>query len=1543
LNISPSSLTLAPGETGEATLTVELPADALGCTRDNIIVRAIGTGVENSATCVAHLAAVRGVGVSISPRRQVGRPGEVLSYEVTVTNLGNVEDEFSLLASDNEGWPLQLSSSRLSLSPGGRGSVALTVVLPENVLEYLEDNITVEATSLLDPAISASDSCAAHPLLRRASVSISPSEQSAPPGSSVEYSVAVKNLGELEDNISLEACDELGWGLELADAWLAIPPGGEATTTLRVTIPAGTAAGVEDRVTVSAAPLGHPAGGGSASCLARAAAVFGVEVSISPSYQSGLPGSTLMYTVSVANKGNVADNFSLAATDELGWTLSLSTTMLEVPAGENRSATLTVGLPADAPGCTSDEITVRAVGSEVENSAVCVAHVAIVGGIEVTISPAHQSGLPGAILEYVASVLNTGNAGDNFSLAVSDELGWELELSSSTMELPAGGSGQAMLRVFIPLDASPCTRNEVTVVVRGTWAENSASCIAGVGPLPPRPLEPPDGSMVGESRPTFRWENVHVADGYELWVDDDPDFSSPEMIENVVENSFTPSIELAEGRHWWRVRAYRCGLASEFSEAWTFVVDVTPPSSRVDAIFPYWRNSSPLSLTASASDALSGVASVELWFRYSPDNSSWSGWSLFGGDDSPPWSWSFDFPRGEGYYEFYTVARDAAGNVEAPPPGADASCGLDVTPPTRPSPTSPIDGSPTNDNTPTLSWTAAGDALSGMILYELWVDDDPNFGSPEVVASTSSTSYGVAVELREGAQYWRVRAVDGAGNASGWAGAWFIVDVTPPAEPTLASPPDGKLDNRRGQVFAWTRPEPGLAYHIQIDDEPSFSPPLVHENQAVGENFYTHTFAADGRYYWRVRARDAAGNLSGWSIAFRLTIDTQPPAKPTLLSPENNAVRNTLSTTFTWTRPEPDVTYHIQIDDEPSLSPPFVHENQAVGENLYSLELSSEGTYHWRVRARDAAGNWGEWSDNFKFTVQLPPGLPGRPALLSPSNGVLTNDNMPVFRWVPGENAEAHRLLIDDAPDFSSPVDDLALGAATHSWAKPPPGYADGTYYWKVVAINAAGENSSEVWTFTVDATPPAAPTLLRPADGENINDASPRLEWGAVSDASPPVLYRVVVSDSPTFAHENRSSGWISPHDWRVSPALSEGLWYWRVQARDNAGNLGGWSAARSFRVDLTPPGAPTLLEPIDGAAISEERPRFRWAAVYDESLPVVYRLQVDNNPDFSSPEVDVSGLADNVFSPAVPLPVDNYRWRVRAVDNAGNVGDWSAAWTLRIVEAWVAAAPAPAAVRGVSVAISPSSASATPGRAISYTVAVRNTGEVEDSYSLAAVDTLGWSPALSQGRLEAVRPGEERKATLSVLVPDGATVGAEDRITVVARGTNVSASATCVASAAEAAPRAGVSVEILPATKSGPPGAKLTFRVLVRNAGEADDAFSLVVSGAPEWSPRLQPTRLELAAGAVGSAELELEVPRRAEEGSSETFSVTATSSLDPSVAASASCTAVVGAAPLVLLIPIAAAAMLIGAVILLVSYLRHRAKKARRSRVLSTVGGP
>ncbi|MCK5037690.1 MAG: right-handed parallel beta-helix repeat-containing protein [Thermoplasmata archaeon] len=137
--------------------------------------------------------------------------------------------------------------------------------------------------------------------------------------------------------------------------------------------------------------------------------------------------------------------------------------------------------------------------------------------------------------------------------------------------------------------------------------------------------------------------------------------------------------------------------------------DAINPNSTVDAIIPYWLNS-PYDITANASDNETWISNITLHYRFSTDNTTFGSWIEFGMDEAYSWNWTFDFPEGEGYYEFYSIAIDAFNNTELAPATADAFLAYDTT-----LPESEIFQPDTfwlNNRTIYLDWNAS-DSLSG--------------------------------------------------------------------------------------------------------------------------------------------------------------------------------------------------------------------------------------------------------------------------------------------------------------------------------------------------------------------------------------------------------------------------------------------------------------------------------------------------------------------------------------------------------------------------------------------------------------------------------------------------------------------------------------------------------------------------------------------------------------------------------------------------------------------------------------------------------------
>jgi len=147
----------------------------------------------------------------------------------------------------------------------------------------------------------------------------------------------------------------------------------------------------------------------------------------------------------------------------------------------------------------------------------------------------------------------------------------------------------------------------------------------------------------------------------------------------------------------------------------------------------------------------------------------------------------------------------------------------DIVPPSPPKLFSPANESTTTDTTPTLEWLPQTNR-SGILCYDVELDDDSDFISPEEEWRGLVQTLVTSKALLDGLYYWRVRAIDGAGNVGDWSEAWsFIIDTTPPPVPTPISPEPGATTDNTPE-FSWTSvTDPsGVTYDLQISNDPTF-------------------------------------------------------------------------------------------------------------------------------------------------------------------------------------------------------------------------------------------------------------------------------------------------------------------------------------------------------------------------------------------------------------------------------------------------------------------------------------------------------------------------------------------------------------------------------------------------------------------------------------------------------------------------------------------------------------------------------------------------
>jgi large repetitive protein len=328
----------------------------------------------------------------------------------------------------------------------------------------------------------------------------------------------------------------------------------------------------------------------------------------------------------------------------------------------------------------------------------------------------------------------------------------------------------------------------------------------------------------------------------------------------------------------------------------------------------------------------------------------------------------------------------------------------------------------------------------------------------------------------------------------------------------------------------------------------------------------------------------------------------------------------------------------------------------------YKAVSVAPGTYYWFVRAKDAAGNWSDWSAPFTFRLLSP--KPAVPQLTAPAVNLFTNNLTPELTWKPAAYTVSYHVQVATTAKFDTLTQEKSDLTAT---SLKLDSLSEGKYYWRVRGLNMDGVygNWSAVRNFTVDITAPATPTLKAP-----FNSASPLgtpvFSWYASTTAT---RYQFQYNASTDTGSDNPASvtyrsSEIAPTSFKPS-AMSMTTYYWSVRARDAAGNWSSWSAPFAITVQPLKPVAPALIAPVKGNKTSLVTPELTWSNV---AYGANYQVQVSTNSTFITTVQNTDGVSD-IHLVTDTLSAGTYYWRVRAQNENGVYGPWSAVRTFVIV----------------------------------------------------------------------------------------------------------------------------------------------------------------------------------------------------------------------------------------------------------------------------------
>jgi hypothetical protein len=386
-------------------------------------------------------------------------------------------------------------------------------------------------------------------------------------------------------------------------------------------------------------------------------------------------------------------------------------------------------------------------------------------------------------------------------------------------------------------------------------------------PSTPELLLPANSALTMDYTPRLDWSNSSLPlgtafDHYQLQVDADPSFASPdldEQISPITSSEFTPLSDLTPNmKYSWRVRAFND--AKQFS-AWsavrTFRAAILPP-----VLVSPSNGSKPDNLrTLFDWGDVPGAANYSLVVsKYSNFSRPLVNTTLSGSSYLP----SKDLPPGKTLY--WRVRANGANG----PSLWSADNFITPRPPSIPALVSPAANTLTTLTSVNLTWTASLPASPKTIAhYELQVDTNTKtFASPEVnETALVGLSYNLTL-VPGNLYYWRVRAVDNDLQKSSWSAVRLVKAKMPP--PLLVSP--ANLATTTNLVsFDWDNVNGATTYTIQVSKAANFNSFLLDTSVNASEYTMTKSLPLGRTLYWRVRANGPAGP-SNWSTIFRMTI-----------------------------------------------------------------------------------------------------------------------------------------------------------------------------------------------------------------------------------------------------------------------------------------------------------------------------------------------------------------------------------------------------------------------------------------------------------------------------------------------------------------------------------------------------------------------------------------------------------------------------------------------------------------------------------------------
>lgn len=285
-----------------------------------------------------------------------------------------------------------------------------------------------------------------------------------------------------------------------------------------------------------------------------------------------------------------------------------------------------------------------------------------------------------------------------------------------------------------------------------------------------------------------------------------------------------------------------------------------------------------------------------------------------------------------------------------------------------------------------------------------------------------------------------------------------------------------------------------------------------------------------------------------------------------VIYPLNGEVIESNVVNFQWNALDGADDYRIQIFESNAT----IVLDSLVSQSHFSYPLS-QGNYQWRVRGENF-GYTSTYSVNNSFSVIETEDLTNQQVVLSsPSDNFYTNNANLVLTWQNVNVADSYSFELSRVTSGEVVINQQSNLVANSLTLNSSILNQNAEYKWKIKAVNSTSETVFSSRKFYLDTVLPNQPTNSLPTNNSTqISGQTITFTWSIPADSgiiTSPISYTIQFSNSLAFTSIIQSSDVTSNTFQQIFNTAGD--YYWRVIAKDQAGNVGISSTPFKFTIN--------------------------------------------------------------------------------------------------------------------------------------------------------------------------------------------------------------------------------------------------------------------------------------------------------------------------------------------------------------------------------------